>query len=164
MAECLQAKRAFTDSIPKSRAGIDDRKHSNQELQAIMTEGRATLTEMDGLVDIERFTQPLVYSDYMNRHKVIDVGHRFLSVQFHVLNDATGDPLKGVTLRFWLKDGELKEVITKKSSEKGGSNVKGLFTGEYVFEATYLGFIKFSGTFIYHDGEKIDVVIRMKKN
>jgi len=94
---------------------------------------------------------------------VINVGHRFLSAQFLVVDDATGEPLKGVTIKFWKKDSELKEVTTKKSSDKGGNNVKGLFTGEYEFEAVYVGYGKITGTFIYHEGKKVDVVIRMKK-
>ncbi len=163
LEECLKVKKDFNDSIPKTRTGIADHKHSNEELEATMVAGRTTLAEMDGLVEIEQFTQPLMFSDYWNRHKVIEAGHRFLSVQFHVVNDATGEAMDGVAIRFWQKGGELKEITTKKSSEKGGCNVKGLFTAEYEFEATYLGFIKYSGSFIYHEGKKIDVVIKMKK-
>jgi len=163
MKECASAKDAFGDIIPKSRVGINELKNNNQAFKDILKKGTGVLDNIDSIMQIQQIADPLLFEDYQSRHKIINVGHRFLSVQFHVVDDATGEPMEGVKFRYWLPDVAPIEYYNKVSKEKGGANAKGLFTGEYLGEATCPDYEECSFAFAYIEGKKIDVTIRMKK-
>jgi 5-hydroxyisourate hydrolase-like protein (transthyretin family) len=153
----------YTLTMPQPRSGIDDRKHTNEELLALLKTGDVAIEKMDALVEIVRYSNELFYTDYYTRRKIIDKGSRTRALQLLVLDDVTGLPVAKakVTVRF--KAGTELAKVVRSTGGKGGVVVGSMDAGEYEYEVSYGGYLTSTGSFFVNDGVMTEVVVRLKK-
>jgi hypothetical protein len=92
---------------------------------------------VDALVDTIRFTNPELYTEYLDTRKVV-YRTGSLTVKCEVTDAATGEPLVGTTINF-SQEGLL--IIEKTTSTAGGLMVKSMNDGVYTVTVSRLGYV-----------------------
>jgi len=166
---------AFNASIPKPRLGIDEKKQATQQLTVLFKTFDTVLTNIDLAIDIVKLTQVNFYNGYKTARKIIVTGSSSLSVKGLVTDAETGEPVKGVTVSFALDDGTQMmakagkassptTVLTKKTAEKGGLQVKSLPSGTYIVTIKKVGFADQVVTISVNDGEMTVLNVSISKS
>ena len=148
---------------PAPRTAIDEHKHTQEELLAVMQAGDTTVDKMDALVETIRFANPLFYSDYYTRRKIIKTGHRTRSLKLWVVDDESGEPLAKANVTVKAKAGSELWKSVKNTGEQGGTFINDLDAGEYLYEVAIGGYSTATGSFFINDGIMTEVIVRLKK-
>jgi len=133
---------------------------------------------MDAAVEIIRLTQPNFYNGYRTARKVISTGKSKLAVKGTITDAATGEPLKGVTVSFCpecveptgqaaanaMSAAKEEVVLTKRTAEKGGFNIKSLPEGVYKVTAKKNGYKEQVVAVAVNDGEMGDLNVELSRN
>jgi hypothetical protein len=154
----------FNLNLPQVRNNISDHKHSLEEMQRVMDNGDVLLKKMDALMEIIRYSNASVYSDYRNRRKVIETGHRKRSLHLWVTDDTSTEPVSKASVTIHSKNHTELPKVVKSSGPKGGVFVDSLDAGEYSFEVSFNGYQTTAGTFFVNDGIRTDLTVHMSKN
>ncbi len=169
---------AFITSIPKPRLGIADKKQTTIQLANLFKQADAALENIDTLVEIVRLSQPNFYKGYKAVRKIVEMGTGSLALRGLVTDAATGEPLKGVTINFCpecveptqkaaangMNAAKEEVVLTKKTAEKGGFNIKSLPEGVYKVTIKKNGYQDQVVTVAVTDGEMGDLNVELNKN
>ncbi|KAB2866321.1 MAG: carboxypeptidase regulatory-like domain-containing protein, partial [Bacteroidales bacterium] len=140
--------------------------------------GDAALKNIDTIIDIVKVAQANFYNGYKNARKIVLTGTNSLTLKGFVTDATTGEPIKGVTLNFCPECAEptqkaaakgmsaAKEeiVLTKKTAEKGGFNIKTLPEGIYRVTIKKNGYQEQVVTVTVNDGELGDLNVELLKN
>lgn len=124
---------AYTDYIPKPRAGIVARGQATMEMRQLFGNSDAVLRHMDALVTMLQYSEPEFYAAYFSSRKIIRPGYRTLSLAGLVI-DADGAPLSKVSVV--IED----TGITRKTTLNGGFQVKDLDSGMYSIRLSKPGY------------------------
>ncbi|MBK8807447.1 MAG: carboxypeptidase regulatory-like domain-containing protein [Bacteroidales bacterium] len=167
----LNAINIFVVAIPMPRIGKLDTKQSTAQLADAFKEAEDALDNIDALVEIVKLTQPTFYNSYKSARKLVSTSRGSLAVKGLVTDAATGEPIKGVSIRFELegseqlsKTGKVAEVIEKKTADKGGYVVKTLATGTYLVSFKKTGYKDLAITVNVIAGELCVVNVSMTRN
>lgn len=169
---------AFVNSIPKPRLGITDKKQSTIQLANNFDAADAAIYNIDTIIEIVKVTQANFYNGYKTARKIVITGTNSLSVKGVVTDAATGEPLKGVTINFCpecveptqkaaangMSAAKEEVVLTKRTAEKGGFNIKSLPEGVYKVTIKKNGYQEQVVTVAVTDGEMGDLNIELSKN
>jgi hypothetical protein len=130
---------AYNEVIPQFRqTQLQGKEDSLLEKQGFY-HADVAIDNIDALMEIVRFSEPVFYANYKNARKIIDQGVGSLQVQGTVTEAATGKPIHGATFTFRLS-GKPEVVLEKETAEKGGFNIKSLAEGIYEITVTKVGF------------------------
>lgn len=168
----------FVTSIPKPRLGIADKKQTTTQLANLFKQADAALGNIDTLVEIVRLSQPSFYKGYKAVRKIVEMGTGSLTLKGLVTDAATGEPLKGVTINFCpecveptqkaaangMSAAKEEVVLTKRTAEKGGFNIKSLPEGVYKVTIKKNGYKDQVVTVAVTDGDMGDLNIELTKN
>ena len=169
---------AYVNSIPKPRLGITDKKQSTIQLANNFDAADAAIYNIDTIIEIVKVTQANFYNGYKTARKIVITGTNTLSVKGLITDASTGEPLKGVTINFCPECIEptqkaaangmsaVKEeiVLTKRTAEKGGFNIKSLPEGVYKVTIKKNGYQEQVVTVAVTDGEMGDLNVALSKN
>jgi uncharacterized membrane protein len=169
---------SFVHSIPKPRLGITEKKQSTIQLATNFEVADDALNNIDTIIDIIKVAQANFYNGYKNARKIVLTGTNSLTLKGFVTDATTGEPIKGVTLNFCPECAEptqkaaangisaAKEeiVLTKKTAEKGGFNIKTLPEGIYRVTIKKNGYQEQVVTVTVNDGELGDLNVELMKN
>jgi hypothetical protein len=166
----LQAINDFKASQATPRVNKVTQKVATAKLAELFKTGDAVVTEMDAVVEIIRLPQPDIYLGYKSARKVIETGTGKLAVKGLVTDSQNGEPVKGVTVSFWL-DGDLTKAIAadeppflvKKTAEKGGFTIASLPEGTYRATLQKVGYTEQTLTVYVNDGELTSVDVKLAK-
>lgn len=167
----LQAINDCKASLATPRINKVTQKVATAKLAELFKNGDAVLKEMDAVVEIIRTTEADIYLGYKSARKVIETGTGKLAVKGLVTDSQNGDPVKGVTVSFWL-DGNLSKVIAadepplvvKKTAEKGGFNIASLPGGTYRATLQKAGYAEQTLTVYVNDGELTTMDLKLARN
>jgi hypothetical protein len=106
----LNAINAFNTAIPKPRLGITEKKQSTTQLAALFKTADTALENIDTAVEIVRLTQVNFYNGYKAARKLVLTGGGSVSVKGIVTDASTGEPLKSVTLKFFVQTEHLQNL------------------------------------------------------
>lgn len=154
----------FNASIPKPRLGIDEKKQATQQLSALFKTLDTTWDNIDLTVDIIKLTQVNFYNGYKTARKIISKGGSTLSVKGLVTDATSGEPVKNATVEFlptepammMAKAGKAAKatpLVSKKTAEKGGIQVKSLPAGTYQVTVKKVGYADVVTTVYVNDNE-----------
>ncbi len=169
---------AYVASIPKPRLGITDKKQSTIQLANNFAAADLALENIDIIIEMVRVSQANFYNGYKTARKIIETGTNSLSLKGFVTDAATGEPLKGVTINFCpecveptqkaaangMSAAKEEVVLTKRTAEKGGFNIKSLPEGVYKVTIKKNGYQEQTVTVAVTDGEMGDLNIGLSKN
>lgn len=169
---------AFVASIPKPRLGITDKKQSTIQLAKNFEAADLALENIDIIIEMVRVSQANFYNGYKTARKIVETGKNSLSVKGVVTDAATGEPLKGAIINFCPECAEptqkvaangmsaAKEevVLTKRTAEKGGFNIKSLPEGVYSVTIKKNGYKEQVVTVAVTDGETGDLNVGLARN
>ncbi|MGE0079143.1 MAG: carboxypeptidase regulatory-like domain-containing protein [Bacteroidales bacterium] len=147
------AIRAFESAIPTPRLGIIRNRQCTVLLIKYFDEGDKALEGIDLIVDMIKVTEAKLYEEYRTARKVVDAAACSLTLKGVVTDAGTGNPIKGATLSFSpssisdtmtvaMSDNISKDgvLLTKKTAEKGGFNIKSLPEGSYTVLVKKIGY------------------------
>jgi len=168
----LSAITAYNAVIGKPGVSRSETSQMTKQLIALFKTAHDALACMDAAVEIVRLTQVNFYNGYKAARKVINNGGSSLSVKGLVTDNATGKPVKGVTVSFALNGGGAMKVINdsettvvvKKSAEKGGFNVKAFASGIYHVTLKKVGYADQVVSVVVNDGEMSVMDVKIDKN
>ena len=166
---------AFNASIPKPRLGIDEKKQATQQLLVLFKTLDSSLENIDLAIDIVRLTQVNFYNGYKTARKIIITGTTTLSVKGLVTDSITGEPVKGATIEFSPAEAVMMMtkteksvvspiIVTKKTAEKGGIQVKSLPAGTYQVTIKKVGYADVVTTVNVNDNEMSLLNVEISKN
>lgn len=169
---------AFVVSIPKPRLGITEKKQSTVQLSNYYDAADSTIYNIDTIIEIVKISQANFYNGYKTARKIIETGIGSLALKGFITDAATGEPLKGVTINFCpecveptqkaaangMSAAKEEVVLTKRTAEKGGFNIKSLPEGVYKVTVKKNGYKEQVVTVAVNDGEMGDLNIELSKN
>ena len=162
---------SFSGVIVAPRIGITNKSQATKQLASLFQTAATALEKMDAAVEIVKLTEPVFYDGYKSVRKVIRKGTGKLAVKGLVTDSQNGEPVKGVTVSFWL-DGDLSNVIVadeppllvKKTADKGGFNIASLPGGTYRTILRKAGYAEQTLTIYVNDGELTVVDVALEKS
>ena len=147
----------FRESIPKPRIGIVQRKRATDDMRILFTKCDLHLKKMGSLVDMLQFSNFEFYDTFYSSRRIIKPAYRTLSIS-GVINDANGQPLQKVVVR--LEDA----LIERKTSDKGGFEIKGLESKTYTIVFQKPGYESVSVDVAVTSTERTEVKLVMKQD
>lgn len=167
----LNAINAFVAAIPKPRLGTADKKLSTLQVKNGFIAADGALSNIDTLVEILKLTQQNFYSNYKTARKIIETGTSSLAVKALIIDAITGEPIKGVKVKFSLdtsatkaKAARIVDDVVKKTAEKGGFIIKSLPSGMYKVTLSKNGYTELIETIAVSEGELTELNIQLSKN
>ena len=103
-----------------------------------ISEADVAIDNLDTLVEMLRFSNPVFYTDYKATRMIIDAPSIALAVKGMLVD---GNAVKGVDITFMDKNNNHVVVLKKKTAEKGGFTVKSIPEGEYGLMIGKTGYI-----------------------
>ena len=169
-AALLQAISEYNNLLTSPRYEQANRKIATQQLDYLFTKGQDIVNKMDVLVEIIRDNESGFYTGYRSVRKVICTGASRLALKGKIVDQLTGDPIKGVKVSFWL-DGDPKRIIgaseqadlMKKSAEHGGFQIKSLKPGTYRAMLKKEGYNDQQVVVYVNEGERTDMQVGMNE-
>lgn len=168
---------SFVNSIPKPRLGIAEKKQSTVQLANYFDAADFALSNIDTIIGMVKVSQANFYNGYKTARKVIETGIGSLTLKGFITDATTGEPLRGATLSFSPNgdDGALKAVdsggstnkgevvLTKRTADKGGFNIKSLPEGVYRVTIAKNGYKEQVVTVAVTDGETGDLNVELSR-
>jgi hypothetical protein len=166
----LNAINAYNASIAKPKIGITERSQATKQLVVLFKMADASLSNMDATVEIIRLAQPNFYNGYKAVRKVVETGAGSLALRGCAIDVLTGEPVMGVTFKFFSDENTDKETaahgnasLIKKTAEKGSFNVKNINEGVYQVRVTKPGYKEKIITVSVAEGEMTDLRVGLEK-
>lgn len=147
----------FRESIPKPRIGIVQRKRATDDMKVLFTKCDTHLKTMGSLVDMLQFSNFEFYDTFYSSRRIIKPAYRTLSIS-GVVNDENGRPLQKVVVR--LEDA----LIERKTSDKGGFEIKGLESKMYTMVLQKPGYESVSVEVAVTATERTEVTLVMQQD
>lgn len=119
----------YNAMLPKTRAAIVTRKSFTNRIVELFKENDKLLYRIDKLVTMLKFKEAQFYKTYFNSKKIIETGHRKLSLRGNI-TDELGQPIEQATITI-----EAPKHQTTKSTEIGNYQFKKAPQG--VFPVTF---------------------------
>ena len=174
----LAAINAYNTVLATPRVNATITSQATKQLVVLFETADAALANMDAAVEIIRLSQPNFYNGYRTARKIVNTGIGYLAVKGTVTDAASGEPLKGVTINFCpecveptqkaaangLSAAKEEVVLTKKTAEKGGFNIKSLPAGVYKVTIKKNGYQDQVVTVAVTNGELSDLSIELLKS
>jgi len=165
---------SYNASIGKPAARKAESAQLTKQLDVLFATAETALANMDATVEIVKLSQPNFYNGYKNARKVIVTGTGSLSLKGLITDAETGLPEKGATITFALdgvqmlaklsKASSSTTVLTKKTAEKGGVNIKSLPAGTYQVTIKKAGFADQVVTVNVNDGKLTVMNVSISKS
>jgi len=133
------------------------RKQATKKLVMLFKEGDDYVANMAAAVEIVRLKEPVFYFGFKTAQKVTIKGRVRMSVKVQT-TDANDQPLPKVTVNVTLNE---VVVLVKKTSAKGGFNLKSLAAGTYQFTFKKVGFADQTIVVNVNDGELTKLKVKM---
>jgi len=176
--EFLDTINSYNAALSTPRLGATIKSQATKQLVTLFETVNRALANMDAAVEIIRVSQPNFYNGYKTARKVIKTGGNSLMVKGSIVDAMTGEPLKGATLLFspnienttmktatnGIVASKREVVLTKRTAEKGGFNIKSLTSGVYEVTVKKHGYKEQVVTVAVTDGELSDLKIELAKN
>lgn len=174
----LTAINAYNTVLAAPRVNTTITSQATKQLVILFKTADAALANMDAAVEIIRLSQPNFYNGYRSARKIVNTGIGYLAVKGTVTDAVSGEPLKGANITFSPngEDATLKAatngisscskevILTKRTAEKGGFNIKSLSEGNYTVTIKKNGYKDQVITVAVTDGEMSDLSIELSKN
>lgn len=174
----LTAITTYNAAIATPRVGATVKSQATKQLAALFETGNAALANMDTAVEIIRLSQVNFYNGYKTARKIVETGIGSLAVKGFVTDAQTGEPLKGATILFSPTGGDATQsvaangiskskeeaILTKRTAEKGGFNIKSIPEGVYSVTIKKNGYKDQVVTVAITDGEMSDLNVELSKN
>lgn len=120
----------FNEAIPSIKQTMVNHKESTIQINKGFKDADIAIDNLDTLVEILRFSNPVFYFDYKSTRMIIDTASITLAVKGKIV-DTDNNTVKGVDITFIDKNNNNVVVLNKKTAAKGGFTVKSLAEGEY---------------------------------
>ena len=166
----LTAMGEYNNLLSGPRYEQANRKIATQQLNHLFAKGQDIVNKMDVLVEIVRTKDSGFYTGYRSVRKVICTGTGKLALKGEVVNMHTGEPIKGVTVSFWLDGDPTRTIganeaaaVMKKTAEQGGFRVKSLETGTYRAVLKKQGYNDQQVVVYVNKGERTDMQVGMSE-
>ena len=170
----LNAITNYNAILGAPRIGITVKSQATKQLVALLKLVDTALLNMDAAVEIIRLSQVNYYNGYKTARKIVSTGIGTLAVKGLVTDAESGEPVKGVTVSFVQENemmlsksatmGKIKPVVTKKTADKGGFNVKSMPAGTYQVKIKKEGYQEQLATVYVNDGELSELKLEISKN
>ena len=147
----------FRNSIPKPRMGIVERKKATDDIKVLFAKCDAYLKTIGSLVDMLQYSDSKFYDTFYSSRRIIKPSYRTLSI-LGLVTDENGQPLQKVTIS--LKDA----FIERKTSDKGGFEIKGLESKVYTMVFQKSGYGDVSVEVAVTATERTEVAVAMKSD
>ncbi len=133
------------------------KKQATEKLVRLLIEGDQVVDNMAAAVEVVRLKEPVFYLGFKTAQKTTVRGRVSLSVKGQTV-DVNGQPMPGVIFTATLNG---VVVLTKKTSKKGGFNLKSLAAGAYAFTFKKAGLAEQTITVVVNAGEltKLKVIM-----
>ena len=133
------------------------KKQATEKLVRLLSEGDQVVDNMAAAVEVVRLKEPVFYLGFKTAQKITVRGRVSLSLKGQTV-DVNGLPMPGVIFTATLNG---VVVLTKKTSKKGGFNLKSLAAGTYAFTFKKAGFAEQTITVVVNAGEltKLKVIM-----
>jgi hypothetical protein len=176
--EFLNAIKEYNAAIPAPRMKTTLTSQATKQLAVLFDKLDIALSNMDAVIEIIRLSQPNLYNGYKTARKIVNVGTGSLTIKGTITDAKTGKPLKGATIQFCpecveptmkaaangINAAKEEVVLTKKTAEKGGFNIKSLPEGVYKVTVKMIGYKDQVVTVVINDEELSDLNIELAKN
>lgn len=146
----------FRNSIPKPRMGIVERKKATVGMKVLFAQCDSLLKTMGALVDMLQYSDLKFYETFYSSRRIIKPAYRTLSIA-GIVTDENGIMLQKVTVS--LKD----TLIERKTSDKGGFEIKGLESKMYTMVLQKPGYEDVSVEVAVTATERTEVTVAMKQ-
>jgi hypothetical protein len=154
----------FEISMPTQRISATNQKLNTTLLEGTFTKVDQSLVHIDALVKILSSTEPILFTTYELRRKILNYGFRTMAIRGIITDSITKIGIKGVTIDFLNADGaSLQPVVVKKSAAKGGFNIKTFAEGVYLIKMTKVGYNDLTSTHTIVNGELCKIFAEMIK-
>lgn len=145
----------FRNSIPKPRMGIVSRKRATEEMKLLFYKCDVLLKTIGSLVDMLQFEDSEFYAAFYSSRRIIKPAYRTLSISGQI-TDENGMPLQKVMVS--LQD----TLIERKTSDKGGFDIKGLESKVYSVVLQKAGYDTVSIEVAVTATERTEIAVSMK--
>lgn len=168
----------FVTFIPKPRLSINEKNQSTVHLANYFDSADGAISNFDTIIEIVKISHANFYNGYKTARMIVETGIGSLAVKRLIADTTTGEPLKGAKLSFSPNghDEALKAadnggntnksevMLTKRTADKGGFNIKSLPEGVYSATISKNGYKDQVETVAVTQGELSDLNIRLSKN
>lgn len=157
----LTALNTYAASITKPALAYDDKQNASATIENTITLAMDDLDNMDVVVRIVANTQSAFYAGWLKAREIPKSGKGALALMIQV-SDNFGIPIAKVAVTIGTVPPDTKK-ITRKTSDKGGNQVKNLVPGTYTATFTKAGYATQKTSFTVTSGEttKLKVVMVM---
>lgn len=152
----------FNTAIPAVRQTQVSQKENTLQINKGISEADVAIDNLDTLVEMLRFSNPVFYTDYKATRMIIDAPSIALAVK-GMLVDVDGNAVKGVDITFMDKNNNHVVVLKKKTAEKGGFTVKSIPEGEYGLMIGKTGYISQTMDIVVNNTETTVINIEIIK-
>lgn len=152
----------FDNSVPTIKNTKVSNKEAIDQIAKGITDADNAIDNLDILIEMLRFSQPVFYKDYKVTRKIDNA--RTSSLVFKAMvTDTAGNPVKDVVVRFFDKNNGNAEVLKKKTAAKGGINIASLADGEYQLTLEKPGYQPHTVEVVINSGELCNIKIQITK-
>lgn len=163
IANLLSTLNSFIAYIPKPRLSRNEKTQATKQLKLQFLILEDSISKIDALVETVRYSQPTFYSGYKASRKLINTGHRSISLKARVTDASDNKPLKGAHVKLLLAEDVKGKVIERKTAEKGGVRVSNLTEGKYLISVNLPGYITKEMEVYISDSELANLAIPMAR-
>lgn len=153
----------YNVALPKFRLNVSEKKTATKQLDQQLTLMADTLKKIDVFVDVFRYSNTTLWSNYHNARKIVDAGKRSLALKGMVIDSVTKTAIKGVKLTFKSTDVKGGSDIVKRTADKGGIMLKTLPSGKYRLIADASGYQTKEMEIYVNDTEMYNLEIALTK-
>ncbi len=166
----LAAINAYNASLSVPRVNTTVKSQATKQLVVLFATADAAIENMDAAVEIIRLSQPNFYNGYKTASKVINTSSGSLAAKGTVKDSITGEGLVGAMVKISPNDKTIilklaneKGELIKRTSQKGGFNVKSLPEGSYTVTISKPGYKDQIVTMNITNGELTVLHIKLEK-
>jgi len=151
--------------IPKPEESFFDKKQTSGKLEDLFVSAMQNLKKIDRFMKLLKYTQPAVYTAYLDARKVIEKGSRQLAMKCRALDSMSKIGIEGCKFSLVLvldaenQKVEDAEAIIVKTAEKGGAYIKSLEVGTYEVKVGFAGYQEQNLTVVYSGNEMINLEV-----
>jgi hypothetical protein len=152
-------------SIPGSRLGKNGKLQNKSQMNQLSKNTDDFLDKVDLLVEIVRVSQPTFYQAYKHIRQVPETSKSTLAAKGLITDASTGEPLKGVSIKFILEgdNSKLNGHLVKISAKQGGFYIKSLAPGIYNVTVSKIGYATQVVKLIINNGELGNLKVELQK-
>lgn len=150
--------------LPAPRIGIMEKKQATAKLTSLFDLVNSNFDHIDTLAETLKYSDPVFFKGYRGARKIIKSGHSFLSLKGMVVDKNNGLPLQNVRLVLSLAPKSPRDqstVITKKSAQKGGFNIRNMSSGTWDVAVSREGYSTQNLQVSVVNGETASLVIEL---